>query len=70
MVSEDNISYRFKYKGLIYGWYNKELYRLPYNKKRRYYKLKKLILQKDGRYKLGGCNKSMVGLEKMTLGYN
>ena len=70
MVTEDKINHRFKYKDLIYGWYKKELYRLPYNKKNIYYSLSKVTIQKDGRYKLGGCKKSLKQLQFLTLKTN
>ena len=36
--------YRFglSYKGVIYGWKNKKLYRLPYTKNKRSYNLKEV----------------------------
>ena len=36
--------YKFglKYKGVLYGWKNKKLYRLPYTKNKRSYTLKEI----------------------------
>lgn len=34
--------YGFEYKGVVYGWKNKKLFRLPYIKNRRSYKLKEI----------------------------
>lgn len=67
MITEEDTVHKFKYKNLTYGWYQKELYRLPYNKDMRYYELKKLKRSKDSRYKLGGCKKSIKQLKYLTL---
>ena len=34
--------YGFEYKGVIYGWKNKKLFRLPYTKDKRSYSLKEI----------------------------
>ena len=65
MVAERQIVHTFKYKSLTYGWFQKELYRLPYNKDLRYYELKKLK-PTGNRYNLGGCKKSIKQLEFLT----
>lgn len=36
--------YGFIYKGVIYGWNNKKLYKLPYTKNKRSYNLKEIPL--------------------------
>ena len=36
--------YGFKYKSVVYGWKNKKLYKLPYVKNNRSYKLKQIPL--------------------------
>ena len=66
MITEQQIVHTFIYKSLTYGWYQKELYRLSYNKDLIYYNLSKVTLQKDGRYKLGGCKKSINQLKYLT----
>ena len=67
VIAEEDIVHRFKYKSLTYGWFQKSLYRLPYNLDNRYYNLNKVSLRDDGRYKLGSCNKSIKQLEFLTL---
>lgn len=41
---KDTTLYKFglKYKGILYGWKDKKLYRLPYTKDKRSYKLKEI----------------------------
>ena len=34
--------YGFEYKGVLYGWKNKKLYKLPYTKDKRSYTLKEI----------------------------
>jgi hypothetical protein len=34
--------YGFEYKGVVYGWKNKKLFRLPYTKDKRSYSLKEI----------------------------
>jgi hypothetical protein len=34
--------YGFEYKGVLYGWKNKKLFRLPYTKDKRSYSLKEI----------------------------
>ncbi len=43
-----NFKYGFEYKGFKYGWLKKELYRLPSQKHRRHYGLRKLPIIKVG----------------------
>lgn len=62
--------YGFEYKGMNYGWNNKELYRLPSHKGKKYYGLKKLTLIDVGNkkgYNVGRVKKPIdMILEQMT----
>lgn len=62
--------YGFEYKGMNYGWSNKELYRLPtVTDSGRSYGLKKLTLIDVGKqkgYNVGRDKKSLKVLEGMT----
>lgn len=63
--------YGFLYKGMIYGWKNKELYRLPYtNKANMNYPLKKLdqiIIGNKPGYLIGRDRKTIDQLQELTI---
>lgn len=42
MITTLHFKYGFAYKGIIFGWYKKKLYRLPYIKYKRSYQLKEI----------------------------
>ena len=48
MLLDEIVKYKygFKYKGVLYGWKNKKLYKLPYTKNKRSYKLKEILFSK------------------------
>lgn len=60
----------FEVNGYMYGWRNKNLYRLPQVVKKRFYPLKKIKQIKVGSskgYHVGRVKKSMSQLEAMTI---
>lgn len=63
-------NYGIIYKGIKYGWYKKELYRLPYTNSVKYwYALKKLTLILIGTklgYRLSGDKLTLDKLEELT----
>jgi len=61
--------YGFTYNNLNYGWYNKELYRFPFNKYGKYYslyKLKLIIIGNNIGYRLSGNKKTLKQLKELT----
>lgn len=58
--------YGFIYNNKVYGWHEKELYRLPQNIGNRYYSKKKCAKWGDG-YFLGSDRKSKNQLKSMTV---
>lgn len=64
----------FNYKGVLYGWKDKQLYRLPTFIKKRFYPLKELKTWKrngiDVGYYVGQERKSFVQLKSMTISIN
>jgi hypothetical protein len=59
----------FYYKGQLYGWWRKKLYRLPNFRNLKVLPLKELKLQKIGNkkgYLVGGDRKSFAQLEVIT----
>jgi len=57
--------YGFDFNGIIYGWKNKKLYRLPQMIGKRYYPLKECGKWVNG-YIVGRMRKSHAQLEYMT----
>lgn len=65
--------YGISYKGFLYGWYKKELYRLPSADLQRGYSLKKLqriIIGNKTGYRLRGDKLTMEQLEEITTLFN
>ena len=65
--------YGFEHKGFLYGWYKKELYRLPSESGIKNYSLKKLEMIKVGRQKGYRCKRdklSLVQLRDKTIFIN
>ena len=62
---------RYKYgiihNGIIYGWYDKKLYRLPQMIGKRYYPLLELTKWSNKGYHIGKVKKSFAQLESMTI---
>ena len=58
--------YGFRFDGKLYGWKNKQLYRLPQIIGKRFYSLKKCGKWMDKGYYLGSQRKSHDQLEAMT----
>ena len=58
--------YGFKFKGKLYGWKDKHLYRLPQIIGNRFYSLKKCSKWSDKGYYLGADRKSHDQLKAMT----
>lgn len=62
--------YGFTYGGIQYGWYKKNLYRLPYYNKSSYrYSLKELIpiyMGVNRGYRLSGIRLALSKLEELT----
>lgn len=61
-----NFRYGFVYKGKIYGWSEKKLYRLPQMIGKRFYPLKECSKYDKG-YFLGKDRKSFKQLQSMTV---
>lgn len=57
----------FEYQGKKYLWHKKELYRLPFDSKLRFYKLKKVARWSDRGYILGSSRKSFGQFKCMTI---
>lgn len=63
-----NFKYGLEFNGIIYGWKDKELYRLPQMIGKRFYPLKKCGTCFEGNgYLLLGKRKSIKQLESMTI---
>jgi len=58
--------YGFEYKGFLYGWKDKELFRLPTTKGMRTYGLLPLKKWNDKGYYIGRDRKSFSQIETMT----
>lgn len=58
--------YGFIFNEVLYGWYEKELYRLPQMIGKRYYPLMKCGTHKKGYY-VGRTRKSFAQLKSMTV---
>lgn len=68
-----NYIYGFKFEGILYGWKDKKLSRLPQTIGKRFYPLKELELIQVGKQKgyLVGCKrKSIKQLKDMTVFIN
>lgn len=63
MIIEFN--YGFEFNGFIYGWKDKDLYRLPTNRGNRHYPLKK-VGKYEGGYYVGRRMKSIAQVKSMT----
>lgn len=63
-------TYGFKFDGKLYGWKNRELYRLPQTIGKAFYPLKKCARWKDKGYYLGSAKKSFSQLKSMTIFIN
>lgn len=58
-------SYGFKFNGFLYGWKDKELYRLPITRNNRHYPLMK-VGRYEGGYYVGRRMKSDKQVKSMT----
>jgi len=59
----------FIFNGVTFCWFNKNLYRMPYQKELRFYEKRKLKMQKVGNsigYWICGIFKSMKNLKQIT----
>ena len=65
-----NYKYGFKFEGVLYGWKDKKLYRLPQTISKRFYCLKELVKRADGRYSVSRKPKSKNQLKDMTVFIN
>jgi hypothetical protein len=63
-------TYGFEYNGILYGWKEKELYRLPQMIGKRFYPLRKCGEWDDKGYYLGADRKSFAQLKSMTVFIN
>lgn len=63
--------YGISYKGVVYGWLNKELYRLPYvneyNMSFPLKKLKQIMIANNVGYQIGNRKKTIKQLEQLTI---
>jgi len=65
-----HFKYGFFYKDFLYGWHEKELYRLPLESGKRHYPLKKLTTIDVGKQKGYRCKRdklSMLRLKDMSI---
>ena len=60
-----DFKYGFTHKGQPYGWYKKELYRLPFTKQLRSYSLKQLSLIKIGNKQGYRVSKDKLSLQQL-----
>ncbi len=63
-------TYGFEFGGILYGWKDKELFRLPQMIGSRFYPLRKCGEWEDKGYYLGAKRKSFSQLESMTVFIN
>lgn len=62
--------YGLLYNGFLYGWNNKELFRLPCTKNLKSYSILKLKKWSDKGYHVGRDKKSFAQLKDMTIFIN
>ncbi len=63
-----NFKYGFLYQGVKYGWFKKDLYRLPFTKGKRSYGLKKIHPVRLGKvYNLQRGQKTIAQMQLMTI---
>jgi hypothetical protein len=65
--------YGFEFKGFLYGWKDKKLFRLPIEKGKRFYSLKEVKEIKVGNkkgYNVGRVKKTIDQLKEITIFIN
>lgn len=63
--------YGFLYRNVRYGWYKKELYRLPFSNNKKSYGLKKINPIRNGKvYNLQRVQKTIANIQLMTIEVN